>query len=105
MKELVIAGRAFLVGDVVADTVVDYTAVLARARTADVIELRAFTDGRSVEVSVVLSAATPVFAQTSPSAFPEPDNADMVHYMRDAIRRLSPDPFDYVMVPFADSEG
>ena len=96
MKELVVAGSVFLVDDAAADLVVDYTAVLTRAHSADVIELRAITDaGRAVEVSLVLSAATPVFSQTVLRTVPEPDNTDMVHYMRDAIRRKSPDPFDY----------
>jgi hypothetical protein len=36
-------------------------------------------------------------AQTAEHEAPEPDNADVVQYMRDAMHRLNPDPVDYVL--------
>lgn len=101
MKELIFAGRPVLVGDAAADAVVDYTAVLMRASSADTVELRALDqNGRSIEVYYVLGSAAPVMAQTVDTSHAEPDNAEAVRYMRAAMRRLDPGPlkvgFDYL---------
>lgn len=101
MKELIFAGRPVLVGDAAADAVVDYTAVLMRASSADAVELRALDqNGRSIEVYYVLGGAAPVMAQTVDSSHAEPDNVEAVRYMRAAMRRLDPGPlevgFDYL---------
>jgi hypothetical protein len=98
MKELVFAGRSLFVGDAAADAVVDYTAVLARTASADTVELRAVTEaGNRVEAYLVLDSAAPVMAQTADHDEPEPDNAQVVSYMRAAIHRLNPDAVDYVL--------
>jgi len=95
MKELIFAGRPVLVGDAAADAVVDYSAVLVRAASADTIELRALdASGARIEVYYVLGSAGTVMAQTVESAEPEPDNAEAVTYMNAAIHRLDPNPVD-----------
>lgn len=96
MKELVFGGRGVLVGDTAADTVVEYAAVLARAATADTIELRALGErGQPLRVYYMLNSTVAIMAQSSSSSAPEPDNVEIVHYMRDAMKRLDPDPLEY----------
>ena len=51
--------------------------------------------GQPVEVYYMLNSTVAVMAQTSSSSAPEPDNVEIVHYMREAIKRLDPDPLEF----------
>ena len=106
MKQLVVGGTTFLTGDDAADTVIDYTAVLAKGASADTVELRARTvDGRDVMVYFTLNSAVAVLAMTTPEKGPEPDNQSTVTRMRQAIHRLDPRIESYFWNDRGDSDA
>ncbi|MGN6127381.1 MAG: hypothetical protein ACTHON_12490 [Humibacter sp.] len=105
MKQLVVAGAGFLLGDDAADTVVDYATVLTRLSSADAIELRARTvDGRDTTVYFVLNSATSVLALSVADDGSEPDNRAPVSYMRQAIERIDPSTESYLWGPESADE-
>lgn len=82
MKHLTFADKDFLVGDALADAVLEYAAVLGETRSADSIDIRAIgADGDEIEATFFLSAGVPLVAETTRSSLPEPDNAETVAYI------------------------
>ncbi len=94
MKHLTFADKGLLVGDDVADLLLEYAALLARKGDADTVELAAYgADGAAVQATLMLAEGTPLMAETTHTDLPEPDNGDTVMYLREQImRRSSPPP-------------
>lgn len=106
MKKLVVGGTALLVGDDAADAIVEYAAVLARAGSADTVELRAIDpSGRGVQAYYALTATCAAMAQSTDSSGPEPDNTEIVNYINAQIRRLDPNLLEFPLEYFGDSPG
>jgi hypothetical protein len=90
MKFLTYADRSVLIGNEAADTLIEYSAVLADTGHADSVELNALgTDGDDIVASFVLGTGTNLMAESTSSRLPEPDNAIGVHHMKDKIDELS----------------
>lgn len=83
MKHMTYADKSFLLGDEAADRVMKYAALLAQNNTADTVTLHAISaDGNETEVTLLLDAGAPVMAETTHSSQPEPDNSEMISYMK-----------------------
>ncbi|WP_104131116.1 hypothetical protein [Cryobacterium sp. M91] len=88
MMNLTFVNKSLLVGDEVAELVVKYAATLARSGGADTVRLMAYgAGGDEVQALLLLSQGTPVMAETSHTDKPEPDNRDIVSYMRQRVAR------------------
>jgi hypothetical protein len=82
MKHITFADKNFLVGDDIADAIVEYATVLGETQSADSIEITAIgADGDVVEATLFLSAGVPLVTETTTSTFPEPDNAETLAYI------------------------
>jgi hypothetical protein len=82
MKHITFADKNFLVGDSIADAILEYAAVLGETQTADTIDITAIgVDGDEVEATMFLSAGVPLVAETSTNSFPEPDNTETLAYI------------------------
>jgi hypothetical protein len=86
---IVYAGRSFLAGQDAVNLLIDYSAALARARSADAVQLRTVdSDGTIEEISFVIGAGIPVLGETSHAQGPGPVNTGAMDYMRSALERL-----------------
>lgn len=100
MKHVTYGGKSLLMGNLAADTMLEYAALLARTQSADTVELKAVsTDGNDVVATFLLDTGAPLMAESAHSSMPEPDNSDVVAYMQTQIMRLSTAP----PVPPADA--
>ena len=82
MRHLTIAEKSLLIGDDVADALLQYAAHIGRLRTADDVSVRAFgIDGNEVEATLLLNSGTVLASETTQSELPEPDNAALVAYI------------------------
>lgn len=91
MKHLTFADKSLLIDDATADALIEYAALLVQHDTADSVDVHAFgADGDEVEAKLLLSAGAPLMAETSQTSLPEPDNHNVLTYIRAAIGRLSP---------------
>jgi hypothetical protein len=90
MKHITFADKSLLVGDDAADAITEYAKALANASAADTVTLKGFgADGADVEATFVLDQGTILMAETTPSSIPEPDNSEVIEYMRAKIRELA----------------
>ena len=104
MMNLTFVGKSFLVGDEVAELVVEYAATLARSGGADTVRLMAYgTGGDELQALLLLSQGAPVMAETSNTDRPELDNRDIVSYMRQRLARSGAVSFGLPLVHQSDS--
>lgn len=93
MKHITYAEKSLLVGDLAADTLLEYAALLARLHSADTVNLKAMgVEGNDVIATFLLDTGAPLMAETTRSSMPEPDNAEAIAYMQTQIMRLSAQP-------------
>jgi hypothetical protein len=86
---IVYAGRTFLAGQDAVNLLIDYSAALARAGSADAVQLRTVDpDGTIEEISLVIGAGIPLLGETSHAQGPGPANAGAMEYMRSALDQL-----------------
>lgn len=89
MKHLYYGEAAFLIGDEVADVVVEYTVMMAQKDMADSVTLRVLdSDGNEESSTFVLGPATMLTVETTRSSLQEPDNSDAIRYMTERIAAL-----------------
>jgi hypothetical protein len=105
MRHLTFADKSLLVGDEVADLLMEYATLVVSGGHADTV--RAFgADGQEVVATLLLDQGVPLMAETSQSSMVEPDNAEALEYLRGRIRLMtSPllvELVDDSMVPQAD---
>jgi hypothetical protein len=90
MKHLYYGESGFLVGDEVADVLVDYTVMMAKKDTADSVTVVVLgPDGNTEESRFVIGPATMLTAETTRSELEEPDNSKVIEYMRARMEELS----------------
>jgi hypothetical protein len=92
MMHVTFADKSLLVGDTVADLLVEYSAVLAQAGQADSVSLTAYSsDGQKVTAKFALSEGAALLAESTQTDLPDPDNAEAESYLREQIlsRRAS----------------
>jgi len=93
MKHLTFATKNFLVGDAVADAIVEYAAALGERNSADTIDIIAIgADGDQVTATLFLSTGVALVAETSTAPFPEPDNTETEAYIEGRLTLLSSPP-------------
>lgn len=87
---IVYAGRTFLAGQDAVNLLIDYSAALARAGSADAIQLRTIDpDGTVEEISFVIGAGIPLLGETSHAVGPGPVNTQAMEYMQRELDRLA----------------
>ncbi len=87
MKHVTMAEKSLLLGDRVADLLLEYAALLGQTDSADTVVMNAYgADGDPVEVTFLLNSGTSVLVETSDSPVPEPDNDTAVEYMEERMR-------------------
>ncbi len=100
MKHLTYADKSLLVGDEVADLLLQYSARLASSGVADTVEVHAISsDGDDVTATFLLGEGAPLMAETTTSSLPEPDNTDAVQHVTDGMSRLMPTAIESEMDP------
>jgi hypothetical protein len=93
MKHLTMGEKSLLVGDEVADLLIEYAAVLATNSRGDSVKLHAVDgDGDEVIATFLLNQGITLMAETTNSSLPEPDNSETVAYLRERIERLTSPP-------------
>ena len=100
MKHVTMAEKSFLVGDEVAEVLIQYAALLGKVGSADSVTIRSLgVDGELVEALFLLNSGTVMMAESTHSKVPEPDNSDALQYMRDQI-----DKYDSFSLPQDEPE-
>jgi hypothetical protein len=93
MKHLTLAEKSLLVGDDIADLLMEYAALLGQIDSADTVEVTAYgADGDPVEVTFLLNAGLGILSETSHATVPEPDNRKAEEYIRQRISLIKSPP-------------
>ena len=93
MKHLTYADKSLLMGDEAADILIEYAAALARRGDADSVYVNAVgEDGDEVVATLLLDAGAPIMAETSHTSLPEPDNSQIIGYIRERLGRFRSPP-------------
>ena len=83
------AEKSLLMGDEVADCLLEYAQLLAANSTADTVTVRAISpDGNTIDAAFLLNAASVMMAESTNSTVEAPANEEAVQYMEDRIDRL-----------------
>lgn len=89
MKHITYAEKSLLVGDAVADLLIEYAAALGTAQQADTVSLHAISsDGDEVDAMFLLGEGAPLMNETTTSTLPEPDNQTAETYIRERLQTL-----------------
>ena len=90
MKHLTFSDKNLVLGDEAADLLVAYAAELARTQSADTVTINAYgADGDKVEATLLLDAGAPLMIETSHTDLAEPDNDEVVAYIRERMQQIS----------------
>ncbi len=91
MKQLYYGQAKFLVGDEVADTLLEYAAALAQHSSADTLVIRVLgPDGNEESTELLLTQSTMMTAVSTRSQLQEPDNIAAIVTMRERMSALAP---------------
>ena len=89
MKHVMFAEKSLLMGDEVADYLLEYARLLAENAAADTVTVRAISpDGNTIDAALLLNAASVMMAESTNSTVEAPSNDEAVRYLRDRIDRL-----------------
>lgn len=103
MKRINYGEVSYLVGDAVADLLVRYTAVLSTKSDADAIEINVLgPDGNPEVATFALGPGILMAAETTRSELDEPDNAEIVGYMEERLRRFAAGTHDHIVEEMVD---
>lgn len=104
MMHLTFVGKSLLVGDEVAELIIEYAAALARLGGADTVRLTACgVDVDKLQALLLLGQGASIMAETSSINMPEPDNRDVVSYMKQRLARTGAAPFSLPLDHQSDS--
>lgn len=91
MKRINYGEVSYLVGDDVANLIVQYTARLSTGRQADAIEINVLGPDGNLETSTfALGPGITMAAETTRSELEEPDNSAAIEHMTKAISQMGP---------------
>jgi hypothetical protein len=89
MQHLTFADKSLLIGDDLAELILEYSALLGRIGSADSVRIHAIgADGDDVVAGLLLNEGTSLISETSRSSLPEPANDDAEAYLRERISRF-----------------
>ena len=89
MKHVTYAEKSLLMGDEVADCLLEYARLLAEASHADTVTVRAIgADGNTVDAAFLLNPTSTMMVESTNSTVIPPENADAVRYLQGRIERL-----------------
>lgn len=87
MKRIEYGDSSWLIGDAAADAILNYTVFMAKANTADAVDVVVIgADGADETMTLVLGPATMIHTETTRSHRDEPDNTALLKYVADRIR-------------------
>ena len=90
MKHVMYAEKSLLMGDDVADALLEYARLLAESSHADTVTIRAIgVDGNTVDAAFLLNATSEMMVESTNSTVEPPENEEAVAYLNDRIERLS----------------
>lgn len=90
MKDILYVDETLMVGDEVAELLMQFTLQLTRSGKADLIHVNALDgEGNGVTATFVLGSATSILVKSCRSELPEPDNSVAIKYVR---AQLASDP-------------
>lgn len=93
MKHITYAEKSLLVGDELADLILQYGAHLASNGVADTVTVHAYgADGDEVIATLLLDSGSNIMAESTNSRMVEPDNAAVVAFLQERIRLFSSPP-------------
>jgi len=93
MKHLTFGEKSLLVGDEVADLLLEYGAALARTGSADTVHVHGDgADGDEVVATFLLDQGATLMAETTHTTMDEPDNTEAVEYIRKGLKLLTSPP-------------
>ena len=93
MRLLTYADRSILIGDEAADTLLEFSALLAETGHADSVALNAIgSEGDDIVASFVLGSGTNLMAESTSSKLPEPGNDEGLEYMNNKLALLKSRP-------------
>ena len=88
MKKVNYSDSSQVVGDEVADVLLEYAAALATHQASEPVKFRAVgTDGGEVDASFLLGPASQIAVEEADDG-PEPRNDEAIDFMRERIRAL-----------------
>ncbi|MGN8050728.1 hypothetical protein ACTJKO_13675 [Curtobacterium sp. 22159] len=91
MKYIHYDGSLILTGDLIADAVIDYAAVLGANSRTDTVEIPAVGDDGSVtRTTVLVGPASELTVSTAPDDELEPEDREFIRSLRDAAGRAGP---------------
>lgn len=86
MKDILYADETLMLGDEVAETLMQFALHLTKAGTADLVHVNAVdSEDNEVTATFVVGLATPLLMKTCESTRPEPDNAAALQYMNEKL--------------------
>jgi len=89
MKHITFATKDLLVGDDLADALIDYLDALVEHGTGDTVDFHAISgDGDEVEASLLLSAGSPFMTESTNSTAAEPENEEALAYIEERLAQL-----------------
>ena len=99
---MTMAEKSLLIGDEVADLLVAYAAAVAGANAGDHVTVHGIgVDGQQVAAQLLLNSGTTLIAESSTSKLPEPDDDELVSYLRERLRFYGLLPSDAAADPAA----
>ncbi|HEV7951431.1 MAG TPA: hypothetical protein VGP24_16840 [Glaciihabitans sp.] len=104
MKHITFGDKSLLVGDDVADMLLEYAAFLTSSGAGDTVQVHAIgSDGSDVTASFLLGPGVTMMAETSTTSLPEPDNREAIEYIKEATMqaRVRPAAMSDDNVPFS----
>jgi hypothetical protein len=89
MMHVTFADKSLLIGDEIAELLLEYATAIADRGRADQVTIRAIgSDGNEVDVHLLLDSGTIIAAESTNSTANPPDNRDNIEDIRRRIDRL-----------------
>jgi hypothetical protein len=103
MMHVTFSDQTLLVGDEIAELVIEYAAALTRTGGADTVKVQAYgSDGDKVVATLLLDSGASLMAKTTHSDLPDPDNTEAAAYIR---RNLSAVSASSTALPLDDADA
>jgi hypothetical protein len=86
MMHVTFSDKTLLVGDEIAQLLLEYAAALARTGGADTVRVQAYgADADKVVAMLLLDEGAPLMAETTHTDLPAPDNEEAAAYIRECM--------------------